>query len=321
MRIHEYQAKELLRTYGVATLPGHVCFSADEAVDAAVRLAGQAWVVKAQLHASQHGGVRIARSIAEVRRHADALLGQTLAGRVVKRLLVEAAVDASAAWYVALAVDRDAQRVALMMSAADTRRETMHKLIVDPRAGLGADEADGAARRAGVPEEALPHARAALQGLYRLYDECDVLVAEIDTLALTADGRIVALDVSLDIDPHALWRHPELAALRDLDQEDPDEVEASQFDLVYIALPGNIGCLVNGAGLAMATMDLIHLDGGAPANFLDVGGDATPEQVTEAFKLMMRKRNLKAVLVNIFGGIMRCDVIAAASSRPYGRST
>jgi succinyl-CoA synthetase beta subunit len=222
-------------------------------------------------------------------------------------------IDAKAAlaFYVAMAVDRDSQRVALMIAPAGRRREALQKIIVDPRPGLTAEQAATAARLAGVPAAAAPQATAALQGLYRLYDDIDVLVAEIDPLAVLPDGRVVALAATLDIDPNALYRHPDLAALRDVEHEDPDEAEAARHDLAYIALSGNIGCLVNGAGLAMATMDLIRLDGGAPANFLDVGGDATAAQVTEAFKLMMRRPGLKAVLVNIFGGLMRCDVIAA----------
>ena len=216
----------------------------------------------------------------------------------------------AARFYVAMAVDRDNQRVALMMSA-EPRRDALHKVVIDPRTGLTAAQAEGAARQSGVPEGALPQAAAALQSLYRLYDACDVLVAEIDPLVVTADRRVMALAATLDIDPNALFRHPELAALRDVAHEDADEDEAARYDLAYIRLSGNIGCLVNGAGLAMATLDLLHLDGGAPANFLDVGGDATAEQVTEAFKLMMRRPGLKAVLVNIFGGLMRCDVIAA----------
>jgi succinyl-CoA synthetase beta subunit len=285
--------------------------------------------VKAQIHAGgrgKGGGVKLARSIDEVRRHAAEILGMTLVthqtgpeGRLVKRLLIEEAADIRKELYVGMVVDRDSQRVALMASSeggmdieevATHTPEKIHKLFIDPGTGLRASEADDMARRIGIPEKAVPQAREFMQGLYRAFDECDASLAEINPLVLTGDHRVVALDAKFNFDSNALFRHPELVALRDLDEEDPAEVEASRFDLAYISLDGNIGCLVNGAGLAMATMDAIKLYGGSPANFLDVGGGATTEKVTEAFKLMLKNPRLAAILVNIFGGIMKCDVIA-----------
>jgi succinyl-CoA synthetase beta subunit len=329
MNIHEYQGKEILRRYGVATPAGFACFDADEAVRAAEKLGGKVWVVKAQIHAGgrgKGGGVKLARSIDEVRRHAAEILGMTLVthqtgpeGRLVKRLLIEEAADIKKELYVGMVVDRDSQRVALMASSeggmdieevATHTPEKIHKLFIDPGTGLRASEADDMARRIGIPEKAVPQAREFMQGLYRAFDECDASLAEINPLVLTGDHRVVALDAKFNFDSNALFRHPELVALRDLDEEDPAEVEASRFDLAYISLDGNIGCLVNGAGLAMATMDAIKLYGGSPANFLDVGGGATTEKVTEAFKLMLKNPRLAAILVNIFGGIMKCDVIA-----------
>jgi succinyl-CoA synthetase beta subunit len=329
MNIHEYQGKEILRKYGVATPAGFPCFDADEAVRAAEKLGGKVWVVKAQIHAGgrgKGGGVKLARSIDEVRRHAAEILGMTLVthqtgpeGRLVKRLLIEEAADIKKELYVGMVVDRDSQRVALMASSeggmdieavATHTPEKIHKLFIDPSTGLRASEADDMARRIGIPEKAVPQAREFMQGLYRAFDECDASLAEINPLVLTGDHRVVALDAKFNFDSNALFRHPELVALRDLDEEDPAEIEASRFDLAYISLDGNIGCLVNGAGLAMATMDAIKLYGGSPANFLDVGGGATTEKVTEAFKLMLKNPRLAAILVNIFGGIMKCDVIA-----------
>ncbi|CAN7680282.1 ADP-forming succinate--CoA ligase subunit beta [Variovorax sp. LjRoot290] len=329
MNIHEYQGKEVLRKYGVATPRGFLCMSPEEAVDAATRLGGARWVVKAQIHAGgrgKGGGVKLARSMAEVRQHAEQILGMRLRthqtgpeGRLVKRLLIEEGADIAKEFYLALAVDRDTQRVALMASSeggmdieevAARTPEKIHKVAIDPIAGLTVGQADDAARRIGIPAKSIPEARSFMQNLYRAFDECDASLAEINPLALTSDGRVIALDAKFDFDPNALFRHPEIVALRDLDEEDPAEVEASKFDLSYIPLDGNIGCLVNGAGLAMATMDVIKLYGGSPANFLDVGGGATAGKVTEAFKLMLRNPKLAAILVNIFGGIMKCDLIA-----------
>jgi len=329
MKIHEYQGKEILRRFGVPVPNGIACFSVDEAVDAARKLGGPVWVVKAQIHAGgrgKGGGVKVSRSIEEVRANAAAILGMRLVthqtgpgGQIVRRLLIEEGADIRKELYVGLVVDRVSQRVCLMASSeggidiedvAARMPEKIHKLMVDPVAGLSGAEADDVALGIGVPQAALLSARAALQGLYRAFWECDASLAEVNPLVLTGDGRVVALDAKINFDSNALYRHPDIAELRDLDEEDPAEIEASKFDLSYIQLDGNIGCLVNGAGLAMATMDTIKLYGGNPANFLDVGGGATAEKVTEAFKLMLRNAQLKAILVNIFGGIMKCDTIA-----------
>jgi succinyl-CoA synthetase beta subunit len=329
MKIHEYQAKEILRKYGVATPRGFPCFSVDDAMKAARDLGGKVWVVKAQIHAGgrgKGGGVKVAKSIDEVREHAGRILGMQLVthqtgpkGQRVKRLLVEEGADIRKELYVGMVVDRASQRVALMASSeggmdieevAAKAPGKIHKLVVDPGTGLEDDDADELARRIGVPVASIPQARAILQGLYQAFDETDASLAEINPLILTGEGKVVALDAKINFDDNALFRHPDIAAMRDLDEEDPAEVEASKYDLNYIQLEGDIGCLVNGAGLAMATMDIIKLYGGAPANFLDVGGSATTEKVTEAFKIMLRNPELKAIFVNVFGGIMKCDVIA-----------
>ena len=329
MKIHEYQAKEILRQFGVPTLRGVACFGVDEAVVAARELGGAVWVVKAQVHAGgrgKGGGVKVAKSPDEVREYASQIFGMHLVthqtgpeGQLVRRLLIEEGANIAREFYVGMVIDRSKQRVVLMASSeggmeieevAARTPEKIRKLWIDPATGLGDDEADDVARSIGIPDAALGAARASLQGLYRAFVEKDAMLAEINPLVLTADQRILALDAKINFDDNALFRHPELVALRDLDEEDPAEIEASKFDLSYIALDGDIGCLVNGAGLAMATMDIIKLYGGSPANFLDVGGGATTEKVTEAFKLMLKNPHLKAILVNIFGGIMKCDVIA-----------
>jgi succinyl-CoA synthetase beta subunit len=329
MNIHEYQGKEILRGYGVGTPRGVACFSVEEAVEAARGLGGKVWVVKAQIHAGgrgKGGGVKVAKSLDEVRGYASEILGMRLVthqtgaeGRVVRRLLVEEGADIKKELYVGMVVDRASQRVTLMASSeggmeieevAAHSPEKIHKVAIDPMSGLKDSEAEAIAEKIGVPQASLGQARAFLRGLYRAFDECDCSLAEINPLVLTGEGKVLALDAKLNFDSNALYRHPEIVALRDLDEEDPAEIEASQFDLSYISLDGNIGCLVNGAGLAMATMDIIKLYGGSPANFLDVGGGATTEKVTEAFKLMLKNPKLQAILVNIFGGIMKCDVIA-----------
>ncbi len=329
MKIHEYQAKEVLRQYAVPTPGGSVCFSVDEAESAAQKLGGSVWVVKAQIHAGgrgKGGGVKVAHSLQEVREHAGKILGMQLvthqtgaAGQKVRRLLIEEGAQISKEYYVGMVIDRSTQRVALMASSeggmdieevAAHRPEKIHKVWIDPIAGLLDVEADAIAKKIGIPDAAVIQARACLQGLYRAFVEKDAMLAEINPLVLTADQRVIALDAKINFDSNALYRHPEIVAFRDLDEEDPAEVEASKFDLSYISLDGNIGCLVNGAGLAMATMDIIKLYGGSPANFLDVGGGANKEKVTEAFKLMLKNPKLSAILVNIFGGIMKCDVIA-----------
>ncbi|HKO88858.1 MAG TPA: ADP-forming succinate--CoA ligase subunit beta [Burkholderiales bacterium] len=329
MKIHEYQAKEVLRKFGVVTPRSIPCFSVDEAVKAANELGGKVWVVKAQIHAGgrgKGGGVKVSKSIDEVRQNASSILGMQLKthqtgpeGQKVRRLLIEEGADIKKELYVGMVVDRGTQRVALMASSeggmdieevAAHTPEKIHKVFIDPATGLKDAEADDIARKIGVPDASVPQARKMLQSLYVAFDETDASLAEINPLILTGDGKVIALDAKMNFDSNALFRHPEIVALRDLDEEDAAEIEASKFDLSYISLDGTIGCLVNGAGLAMATMDAIKLYGGSPANFLDVGGGATAEKVTEAFKIMLKNPSLKAILVNIFGGIMKCDVIA-----------
>src|SRR6266481_1431124 len=312
MNVHEYQGKEILRKYGVATPRGVPCFSVTEADAAARELGGKVWVVKAQIHAGgrgKGGGVKVAKSLEEVHEFASKILGMTLVthqtgpeGRLVRRLLVEEGADIRKELYVGMVVDRATQRVTLMASSeggmeieevAAHTPEKIHKVAIDPVAGLTEPQADDIARKIGVPDGSVAQARNFMHGLYRAFVECDASLAEINPLIITGDGRVLALD-----------------AKRDLDEEDPAEIEASKFDLSYISLNGNIGCLVNGAGLAMATMDTIKLFGAEPANFLDVGGGATAQKVTEVFKLMLKNPEVKGILVNIFGGIMRCDTIA-----------
>ncbi|MDH2915598.1 MAG: ADP-forming succinate--CoA ligase subunit beta [Gallionella sp.] len=329
MKIHEYQGKEILREFGVPTPRGAACFSVNDAVAAAHGLGGNVWVVKAQIHAGgrgKGGGVKVAKSLDEVRKYAGQILGMHLVthqtgpeGQVVRRLLIEEGAQIAKELYVGMVVDRVSQRVALLASSeggmeieevAKHNPEKIHTVRIDPMAGLDAAEAARVARDIGIPDAANAEAVQILQGLYRAFVEKDAMLAEINPLVITADNRAIALDAKFNFDSNALYRHPEIVAMRDLDEEDPAEIEASKFDLAYIQLDGNIGCLVNGAGLAMATMDIIKLYGGSPANFLDVGGGANKEKVTEAFKLMLKNPNLKAILVNIFGGIMKCDVIA-----------
>ncbi|MBU0500246.1 MAG: ADP-forming succinate--CoA ligase subunit beta [Gammaproteobacteria bacterium] len=329
MKIHEYQGKEILRNYGVTTPRGVPCFSVDEAVKAAESLGGKVWVVKAQIHAGgrgKGGGVKVAKSLDQVREYADQILGMQLLthqtgpeGQKVRRLLIEEGADIKKELYVGMVVDRVTQRVCLMASSeggmdieevAAHTPEKIHKVFVDPAMGLTDDEADDVARKIGVPEASLSEARAQLQGLYNAFWGTDASLAEINPLILTGDGQVIALDAKMNFDSNALYRHEDILAMRDLDEEDAAEIEASKHDLSYISLDGDIGCMVNGAGLAMATMDTIKLFGAEPANFLDVGGGATVEKVTEAFKLMLANSKVKAILVNIFGGIMRCDTIA-----------
>ena len=342
MKIHEYQGKEILRKYGVSVPRGTPCFSVDEAVAAAEKLGGPVWVVKAQIHAGgrgKGGGVKVAKSINEVRTYAGNILGMQLVthqtgaeGQKVRRLLIEEGADIKKELYVAAVTDRVSQRVAMMGSSeggmdieevAATHPEKIHKVFVDPAVGLTDAQADELATKIGVPAASLSQARSVLKGLYQAFWDTDAALAEINPLILTGDGKVIALDAKWNFDSNALFRHPEIVEMRDMDEEDPAEIEASKFDLAYIQLDGNIGCLVNGAGLAMATMDTIKLFGGEPANFLDVGGGATTEKVTEAFKIMLGNPKVKAILVNIFGGIMRCDVIAegvVAASRAVGLS-
>jgi len=329
MKIHEYQGKEILRKFGVTVPRGIPCMSVDEAVKAAEELGGPVWVVKAQIHAGgrgKGGGVKVAKSLEQVREYAEQIMGMQLIthqtgpeGQKVRRLLVEEGADIKKELYVSMVTDRVSQRVVLMASSeggmdieevAHSNPEKIHSIAIDPAVGLTDAEADDISTKIGVPAESLADARVQLKGLYKAYWETDASLAEINPLILTGSGKVIALDAKFNFDSNALFRQPEIVAYRDLDEEDPAEVEASKFDLAYISLDGNIGCLVNGAGLAMATMDTIKLFGGEPANFLDVGGGATAEKVTEAFKIMLKNPGLKAILVNIFGGIMRCDVIA-----------
>ena len=329
MNIHEYQGKEIFRKFGVPTPRGIPAFTVDEAVAAAKSLGGSVWVVKSQIHAGgrgKGGGVKLARSIDEVRDLAQKMLGMRLVthqtgpeGRTVRRLLIEEGADIKKEYYVALVVDRVMQRVVLMGSSeggvnieevAEQHPEKIHKVAVDPVKGLDDRETEEFAKKIGIPAELAPQARDLFKALYRVFEETDASIVEVNPLIVTGDRRVVALDSKINFDSNALFRHEDIVKMRDLDEEDPAEVEASKYDLNYIQLDGDIGCLVNGAGLAMATMDTIKLYGGSPANFLDVGGGATAEKVTEAFKIMLRNPKLKAILVNIFGGIMKCDVIA-----------
>jgi len=329
MKIHEYQGKEILRQFGVPTLKGIPAFSVEEAMAAAEKLGGPVWVVKAQIHAGgrgKGGGVKIAKSLDEVRTHATNILGMQLVthqttadGQLVRRLLIEEGADIKKELYLGLVTDRVTQSVCVMASSeggmdieevAEKHPELLHKTFVDPAVGLTAEQAKDLCVKIGVPDASIERGVACLLALYKSFWETDAELAEINPLVVTGNGDIIALDAKFNFDGNAMFRHPEITAYRDFDEEDPAEVEASKFDLAYISLDGDIGCLVNGAGLAMATMDTIKLFGGEPANFLDVGGGATTEKVTEAFKIMLKNPNLKAILVNIFGGIMRCDVIA-----------
>ncbi len=329
MKIHEYQGKELLKKFGVVVPRGVYCPSADEAVSAAESLGGKVWVVKAQIHAGgrgKGGGVKVAKSLDEVRQYANQIMGMQLIthqtgpeGQKVRRLLIEEGADIRKEYYVAVLTDRRTQKVAVMASSeggmdieevAHSTPEKILTVFVDPADGLTDAQATELVTGIGVPAASVPKAVAALKGLYACYMETDASLAEINPLILEGNGDIKALDAKFNFDDNALYRLPEIMAYRDLDEEDPNEIEASKFGLAYISLDGNIGCLVNGAGLAMATMDVIKLFGGEPANFLDVGGGATTEKVTEAFKIMIGNSNVKGILVNIFGGIMKCDTIA-----------
>ncbi len=329
MKIHEYQGKEILRKFGVATPRGIPCFSVDEAVKAAETLGGNIWVVKAQIHAGgrgKGGGVKLARSLDEVRANANSILGMQLKthqtgpeGQKVRRLLIEDGADIKKEYYVAALTDRATQKVAIMASSeggmdieevAHKTPEKIIKVFVDPLVGLTDAQAQELANGIGVPAASQAQAVDTFKKLYTCYMETDASLAEINPLILEGNGNIKALDAKFNFDANSLYRQSEIVAFRDLDEEDADEIEASKFDLAYISLDGNIGCLVNGAGLAMATMDTIKLFGAEPANFLDVGGGATTEKVTEAFKIMLKNPKVKGILVNIFGGIMKCDTIA-----------
>ena len=329
MKIHEYQGKQILREYGVPTPRGFPAMSVEEALEAAKKLGGSVWVVKAQIHAGgrgKGGGVKVAKSLDDVRARAKEILGMQLVthqtgpqGQKVRRLLVEEGADIKKELYAGMVVDRGTQKVVLMASSeggmdieevAAKTPEKIRKVFIDPVQGLTDADADEIALGIGIPQSAVAQGRAVFKGLYKCFDATDASLAEINPLIVTGDNRVVALDAKLNFDDNALFRHPDIQALRDLDEEDPLEIEASKYDLNYISLDGEIACLVNGAGLAMATMDTIKLYGGEPANFLDVGGSATAEKVTAAFKIMLSNRKVKAILVNIFGGIMKCDTIA-----------
>ncbi|HYY62276.1 MAG TPA: ADP-forming succinate--CoA ligase subunit beta [Burkholderiales bacterium] len=329
MKIHEYQGKQILRYYGVPTPRGFPALSVDEAVEGAKNLGGSVWVVKAQIHAGgrgKGGGVKVAKTLDEVRARAKEILGMQLIthqtgpeGQKVRRLLIEEGADIKKELYAGMVVDRGTQKVVLMASSeggmdieevAAKTPEKIRRVYIDPGQGLTDADADEIALGIGIPQAALAQGRAVFKGLYKCFDATDASLAEINPLILTGDNRVVALDAKLNFDDNALFRHPDIAALRDLDEEDPLEIEASKYDLNYISLDGEIACMVNGAGLAMATMDTIKLYGGQPANFLDVGGGATADKVTAAFKIMLSNRKVKAILVNIFGGIMKCDTIA-----------
>jgi succinyl-CoA synthetase beta subunit len=330
MKIHEYQGKEILRQFGVPVPRGYPAFSVMEASEAAQKLGGNIWVVKAQIHAGgrgKGGGVKLARSLDDVQTLAGQILGMQLVthqtgpqGQKVRRLLIEEGADIRKEYYVAAVTDRATQRVAIMASSeggmdieavAHATPEKILKVFIDPATGLTEAQGSELARGIGVPEASQAQAIDVFKKLYECYMATDASLAEINPLILEGNGNVKALDAKFNFDSNALFRHPEIVAYRDLDEEDPAEIEASKFDLAYIQLDGNIGCLVNGAGLAMATMDTIKLFGGEPANFLDVGGGATAEKVTEAFKIMLGNPKVKAILVNIFGGIMRCDTIAS----------
>jgi succinyl-CoA synthetase beta subunit len=329
MKIHEYQGKEILRQAGVPVPRGIAAFTVQEAVEAAQKLGGPVWVVKAQIHAGgrgKGGGVKLARSIDEVRKLSGEILGMQLVthqtgpeGQKVRRLLIEDGADIKKEYYVSAVTDRATQRVAMIvsseggMSIEDVAHDTPEKIIteiVDPATGLTVAQATKLSNAIGVPEGSTAQAVDVLQKVYKVYMDTDASLVEINPMILEGNGNIKAIDAKFNFDDNAMFRHPEIVAYRDLDEEDPAEVEASKFDLAYISLDGNIGCLVNGAGLAMATMDTIKLFGAEPANFLDVGGGATPEKVTEAFKIMLKNPKVEAILVNIFGGIMKCDTIA-----------
>lgn len=329
MNIHEYQGKEILRKYGVAVPNGKVAFTVEEAVEAAKELGTQVCVVKAQIHAGgrgKAGGVKVAKNLDEVRTYASEILGKTLVthqtgpeGKEVKRLLIEEGCDIKKEYYVGLVLDRSTSRVVLMASeeggteieevAANTP-EKIFKEEIDPVLGLMPYQARRIAFKINIPKESINQAVSFMMGLYNAYIEKDCSIAEINPLVVTGDGKVMALDAKLNFDSSALYRQKDILAYRDLEEEDPKEIEASKYDLSYVALDGNIGCMVNGAGLAMSTMDIIKHYSGDPANFLDVGGGATAEKVTEAFKIILSDPNVKGIFVNIFGGIMKCDVIA-----------
>lgn len=329
MNIHEYQGKEILRKYGVAVPKGRVAFSPDEAVKVAKELGSNVTVVKAQIHAGgrgKAGGVKIAKNLDEVRSYAKELLGKILVthqtgpeGKEIKRLYIEEGSDIRKEYYLSFVLDRATSRVTLMGSeeggmdieeVAEKNPEKIFKEVVDPVTGLTPFQARRMAFNMNIPVKLVNKAAKLMLGLYDAFIDKDASIVEINPLVVTGDDEVMALDAKFNFDSNALYRHKDILELRDFDEEDPKEIEASKYDLSYIALDGNIGCMVNGAGLAMATMDTISYYGGSPANFLDVGGGATAEKVTEAFKIILSDSKVKGIFVNIFGGIMKCDVIA-----------
>ena len=329
MNIHEYQGKEVLRKYGVTVPNGKVAFSVEEAVCAAKKLGSQVCVVKAQIHAGgrgKAGGVKVAKNINEVETYAKEILGKTLIthqtgpeGKVVKRLLIEEGCDIKKEYYIGLVLDRATSRVVLMASeeggteievVAAKTPEKIFKEVIDPAVGLVAFQARRIAFNINIPKELINQAVKFMMGLYNAFVENDCSIAEINPLVITGDGKVMALDAKLNFDDSALYRHPDILEYRDLDEEDEKENRASKYDLNYVTLDGSIGCMVNGAGLAMATLDIIHYYGGEPANFLDVGGSTTVDKVSEAFKIILSDEKVKGIFVNIFGGIVKCDFIA-----------
>ena len=329
MNIHEHQAKTVLKGYGVSVPNGGVAYSVDEAVKVAESLPGPVWVVKAQIHAGgrgKGGGVKIAKSIDEVRTMATEILGMTLvthqtgpAGKLVNRLYVEDGCDIARELYLSAVMDRGTSRIAIMASTeggmdieavAEETPEKIHNLVIDPIAGLQGHHARSLAFGLGLEGKQVGSAVKLITAVYQAFVDTDASMVEINPMVVTGAGDVMALDAKMNFDDNALYRHPDLEELRDPDEEDPAELEAAKAELNYIKLDGEIGCMVNGAGLAMATMDIIKLHGGEPANFLDVGGGATKERVTQAFKIILSDENVKGILVNIFGGIMRCDIIA-----------
>ncbi len=338
MNIHEYQAKSLLKKFGVAVPNGGVAYTPDEAIQAAKELPGPVWVVKSQIHAGgrgagrfkdgdpDKGGVRLAKSIDEVSAHATAMLGRTLvtkqtgeAGKEVKRVYIEDGCDIAREIYLSILMDRVTSRITVMASTeggmdieevAEKTPEKIIKVAIDPVFGLAGFYARQIAFGLGLEGKQIPSAVKLLTSMYKAFTELDASLIEVNPLVVTGSGDVIALDAKMNFDDNALYRHPEIAEMRDEDEEDPTELEASKHELNYIKLDGSIGCMVNGAGLAMATMDIIKLYGADPANFLDVGGGATKDRVTTAFKIILSDPNVEGILVNIFGGIMRCDVIA-----------
>ncbi|ETT85841.1 ADP-forming succinate--CoA ligase subunit beta [Viridibacillus sp. FSL R5-0477] len=329
MNIHEYQGKEILRQYGVSVPNGRVAFSPEEAVKVAKELSTSVVVVKAQIHAGgrgKAGGVKIAKNLDEVRSYSKELLGKILVthqtgpeGKEVKRLYIEEGSDIKKEYYLGFVVDRATSRITLMGSeeggmdieeVAEATPEKIFKEVVDPAIGLTGFQARRLAFNMNIPDKLINKAASLMLGIYKAFTEKDASILEINPLVVTGDGNVVALDAKFNFDGNALYRHKDVVELRDFEEEDPKEIEASKYDLSYISLDGSIGCMVNGAGLAMATMDTISYYGGSPANFLDVGGGATAEKVTEAFKIILSDASVKGIFVNIFGGIMKCDIIA-----------